>query len=62
MAPSALSSSSTYKASVFSEINPIPPYRFSLPMERPVTAYEIRGKPWISFWATLGAILNTVHI
>ena len=37
MATSAFSLSSAYKTSVFSEINPVPPYFFSLkilPMER----------------------------
>ena len=37
VAASALSLSSTYKTSVFPEINPVPPYFFSLkilPMER----------------------------
>ena len=37
MAASTLSLSPAYKASVFSEINPVPPYSFSLkilPMER----------------------------
>ena len=37
VAASALSLSSAYKASVFSEINPVPPYFFTLkilPMER----------------------------
>ena len=44
VAASALSLSSTYKGSVFSEINPVPPYFFSLklfPMERSSDSHKL---------------------
>ena len=47
MAAAALSLSSTYKASVFSEINPVPPYFFHLKSflwEVPLTV-KVKGPP-----------------
>ena len=64
VAASSLLLSSAYKASVFSEINPVPPYFFHLKSflwKGPLTV-KVRKKSSIRFWATSVFVLKYVHI
>ena len=62
MAASSLSLISAYKASVFSEINPIPQYFFSLkilPTERPTDRQSKKKISSIRLWASISFYFET---
>ena len=61
VAASTLLLSSTYKTSVFSEINPIFPYSFSIkivPTERSFESQNSKKNSSIQFWAKSVSVLK----
>ena len=64
VAASALLLISAYKATVFSEINPVPHTFFHLKSSlwKGPLAVEVRKKYSIRFWATSVSVLKYLHI